>query len=573
MRKPILLLFFVLGFFSILAQTLILREFIISFGGNELGIGAFYFFWLLWVGIGALATLTVLRKFLFEHFFTLLALYPLLAFLEIFICIGLRGVAGVSWWEFFSFERVFIYLFFLTSFISVFTGVIFTLDALWLKKVKEDSTSSVISVSYIFEALGSFVAGCLVTFLIANLAHPILILLFGSILFSCAASWASIKVKKTTSAWVNLIFLGFLLLLVFSPQRLVNFSQELRMKNTLPQGKLIKEVYTPYQHIVLSRLPNQMVLLSNGEIASSYPEVVDADREAALFFAQADNPKRILIVGYGVENTIKSLLKFPVKEITYIIKDKVYYDYVHQNLPSELKWALEDKRLKIVVQSPRFFLKDNNIKFDLALVYTSDPTNLVINSFFTKEFYALLKQNLTLEGVFATRITSAENFLGEEIRNYGSSLYFTLKEVFPKIVIVPGEINWFFAGSQTSSITEDPSLLESRIRSFLTRDFTFYPEVFRSMFIARRVSFIKEMYRDNPLFEKLKLINRDNQPLTFFLNLLVLARYSNSYLVQFFKSAQLAGVGIFLIPLIIFFFFRFLFLLKINRQLNYLLLF
>ncbi|UCG35622.1 MAG: FMN-binding protein [Candidatus Omnitrophota bacterium] len=565
MRKPILLLFFALGFFSLLAQTLILREFIISFGGNELGIGAFYFFWLLWVGIGALVTLTVLRKFIFERFFTLLALYPILAFIELFICINLRSVAGVSWWEFFSFERVFLYLFFLTSFISFFTGIIFTLDALWLKKIKEDSTASVISASYIFEALGSFIAGCLVTFLIANLAHPMLILHLGSIFFSFVASWASIRVKKTSSTWANAILLGVLIIFSFSPQKLVNFSQGLRMKNLLPQGKLVREVYTHYQHIILSELPNQTVLLSNGEIMSSYPEVVDADREAALFFAQADKPERILVFGYGVENTIKSLLKFPVKEITYIIKDRVYYEYVHQNLPSELRWALKDRRLKIIVGAPRQFLKDNKGEFDLALVYTSDPTNLVINSFFTREFYSLLEQNLTDRGVLATRITSAENFLGEEIRNYGSSLYYTLKDVFSEIVIVPGKTNWVFAGDKQSSVTEQPQVLETRVKKFLTRDFSFYPEVFRSMFLARRVSFVKEMYRDNPLFQKIKLINQDDQPLTFFLNLLVLARYSNSYLVHFFKSAQLVGVSIFLIPLIIFICLRFLFLLKIEN--------
>ena len=185
MKKASLFLFFALGFFSLLAQTLIIREFIVSFGGNELGIGLFYFFWLFWVGVGSLLTITVLGKFLYKHFLRLLLLYPFLAFIQIFLFISLKTAAGVSWWEFFTFEKVFLYLFIFTSFISFFTGIIFTLGALWFKSAQKDlDASGTIAFAYVFEALGSFVAGCVATILITKLIPPLVILLLAAIVFS-----------------------------------------------------------------------------------------------------------------------------------------------------------------------------------------------------------------------------------------------------------------------------------------------------------------------------------------------------------------------------------------------------
>ena len=111
MRK-IFLLFFGLGFFSLLSQTIIVRECIISFTGNELSLGLFFSFWLFWVGVGALITATFLGKLLYRRFLYILFLYPLCAFIEFFLFVTLRELAPLAWWEFFSLERASGYLFF-----------------------------------------------------------------------------------------------------------------------------------------------------------------------------------------------------------------------------------------------------------------------------------------------------------------------------------------------------------------------------------------------------------------------------------------------------------------------------
>ncbi|UCD15277.1 MAG: FMN-binding protein [Candidatus Omnitrophota bacterium] len=565
-RKAVLLLFFALGFFSILAQTLIIREFIVSFGGNELGIGLFYFFWLFWVGAGSLLVLTKLGRLLHKHFLKIAFLYPVIAFLEIVLFVSLRRLAHLYWWEFFSLERVFLYLLGFTALISFFTGIIFTVAVLWLKEVKEEETSSLVTRAYVFESLGSFAAGALVTLLIIKLVPPLVILIAASICFCCAGFIASIFFKKHIAAGLNVGLLIVLLAFIFMPQKAINFFDNLRAKNIFPEGKFLSQVYTPYQHLFVTKLKNQLVVLSGGEVVSSLPQVVDADKQSALFIAQNPSAKNILIFGIGAENLIASLLKFPVENITYCLEDKVYYDVIFNNAPAQIKSALTDKRLNVVFMPPRLLLRQSSGNpFDLVVVYTPDPSNLVLNAFFTKEFYQLLSNNLTQRGIFATRIISAENFIGSQLRNYGSSVYYTLREVFPKIVITPGKINWFLAGRKESLLVDDSRVLEERFEKIKPRLISFAPQAFASIFLKERVDFTKQMYVDNALFKKTKLINTDNKPLTFFLDILVMARYSQGALVKFFKGALFVGMFVFLIPVLVFLIARIYFLLRIEN--------
>ena len=454
-------LFFALGFFSLLTQTLIVREFIVSFGGSEFGIGLFYFSWLLWVGIGALATMSVLGKFLYRHFVRLLALYPLLALAALVGFVVLKRLSNVAWWEFFSFGRVIVQLLLLNAPVSVGTGVLFTLGIQRMRCADEADLTHVISISYSLEALGSFASGIIVTLLISRFVHPLIVLPIGTIVFATVALSCSIGSRDNLGIAFNVVPLAFGCLVLLAPDSAVGIFQRLRMNSLLPKATLIVERYTPYQHLVIADLPTQRVVLSNGSILGSYPEVVDADRDSALIVSQALLPKKVLVLGAGAENLIASLLKYPVEAITYCVQDKAYYASLQQALPSDLRRTLLDPRLRVVFDAPRSFVSDLASsrqladRYDLVVIHTTDPSNLVVNALFTREFYALVESALQTRGVLATRISAAENYIGEEISNYGSSLFHTLRAVFDRIVVVPGTVNWFFAGGKNSPLTED----------------------------------------------------------------------------------------------------------------------
>ena len=68
-----------IGFGSIVSQILLIREFIVSFYGNELSIGIILTGWLIWIGIGSAAGNRLLKTNLntSQCFFFLIAITPI----------------------------------------------------------------------------------------------------------------------------------------------------------------------------------------------------------------------------------------------------------------------------------------------------------------------------------------------------------------------------------------------------------------------------------------------------------------------------------------------------------------
>jgi len=565
-RFSILLLFFGLGLLSFAFQTLIVREFIIAFGGTELAIALFFFFWLFWVGAGSFLASKLPEEFLTRHFIKTLFIYPLAACAQIVLFFNLRPIAGVNSWELFTYAKVLPFVFIFTALISGFTGIIFTSGSLWLNQEGKAEAGKAITLAYSVEALGSFLAGILVTLFFIKSAGPAIIAVGACLFFTFSIIFLSLVFRKKISLAVAVAAALIFLSGAVKISKIDSGLSSCRL-SWLKGAKFQKEVYTPYQHLFIVSRQNQTVVFSDGQILTAIPEDIDSEKDAALLMAQAKLPKNILVFGYGAENLIRTLLKFSVTSVTYCFPDRGYYEAV---AAANLK---PDARLHLEVISPRLFLKNNTVKFDLAIVHTPDPSSLAINSFFTGEFYALLKNSLAAAGVLATRVTGAEDYAGSERRNYGSSIYYTLKNTFDDIVIIPGETNWIFASPEKNLLTDDPLILAGRLKEFIPPGFSFLPDNFSRSLAPERAEFTRSLYIDNPLFKGRGLINRDNKPLTFFLNLLVLGRYENSPFSGVVRDIFYRGISLVVIPVVIFFLARLAFLFSCGhrriRRLNF----
>ena len=298
---------------------------------------------------------------------------------------------------------------------------------------------------------------------------------------------------------------------------------------------------------------------------SSIPDAIDADAQSALFFAQANRPRDIVIFGLGAENIIASLLKFDIDKITYVVEDRTYYETVYKNIPDEHRAFFDDPRLDVVFDPARTFLKYNRRQFDIAIVYCAVPSSLIANSFFTRDFYLLLKESIKDGGVIATQISGSENYISQEASAFGSSLFYTLRDIFPRLVITPGTVNWFFAGSDNSPLSDDPERLKDRLAGHLPESSSFDIDSFRGIFLPDRVEFVRNSYADNSFFKQRRLLNTDLNPRTFFLNLVVIATRGSPFVVNILKNIFSAGFLFFLVVVLIFFGARLWFLHSIEN--------
>jgi spermidine synthase len=181
------------------------------------------------------------------------------------------------------------------------------------------------------------------------------------------------------------------------------------------------------------------------------------------------------------------------------------------------KKALDDPRVGVFFQDGRYFIKQGGEPYDMVIVNLPDPSTAMLNRFYTLEFFQEVQRRLAKGGVLVTGITASDNYLGEEVGMYASSLYHTLKKVFPNIIIAPGFKNYFFATASAHVITADPALLSERYQSrHIVSDY-FTPYHFSMLFPEDRASFFAtEMERKSPV-----QINTDAWPITYYYNLVL----------------------------------------------------
>ncbi|MBU1692909.1 MAG: hypothetical protein KKC51_02985, partial [Verrucomicrobia bacterium] len=152
---------FSLGFFALVAQSLLFREFFSVFEGNELGFGCFFSSWLLWVGAGALVARSLTRAVhKLTDFFEWLPLVYLPAFiLQLHLVQHARMLAGVQPFELFPLAKMFPVAMLANAPVSFVTGLLFTIACAWLSGAGGLPPARV----YFFEALGGGAGGVAVT--------------------------------------------------------------------------------------------------------------------------------------------------------------------------------------------------------------------------------------------------------------------------------------------------------------------------------------------------------------------------------------------------------------------------
>ncbi|MDP8253963.1 MAG: 4Fe-4S binding protein [Candidatus Kaelpia aquatica] len=552
MKKNIYkIIFFALGAFTIISQTILLREYLISFKGNELSIGIFYASWFLWIAIGA--TLTRKYQKISKLFPLLLKFYPFLAIFQFLLFRFFRPLASIEPWELFPLQKAIPLSILFNGPLSLFTGILFTSGCQLLKKYKQ-SFKNTISDAYIFESLGSVAAGILVTLLLINLFPTTTILIACCLFFAIIVSLESIYRKsKTGRALSSLSLILFSLFFIYQ-RPLEKHLNDICFKQIIPDAELIETINTPYQQISIAKYREKIIVLSNGEIIQTLPDKISSEESVSLFVAMSDMPKDILILGEGFENQIKTFLDFNIRKIVNIYKDNDYFNFIKKHAPPEINKIFKDERVKFIFKDPRNYVKEQRDRYDLIIINEPEPSSAYTNKLYTKEFYRLLKYSLKDSGNIAVRIASAENFLSKELKNYGSSIYHTLQSEFEKIMLVPGDNLWFFAGSKNSNITQSADELYERGLAYIPDDYTFSPESFYSLIDKDRVEFIENSYLQNNIYNF--LINSDKRPLSYFLNLLVLTEYSGFKITQTMRLLFVYGFPLFAIAILIFFILR-----------------
>lgn len=175
-----------------------------------------------------------------------------------------------------------------------------------------------------------------------------------------------------------------------------------------PDGdyRIIKKIKSPIQKVALVEQDGYYFVYANGSEMFSTEEGEDKYAEALVHvpMAVAQKRERVLIIGSGGGISTREALRYPeVKELTAVDIDPTIMD-LGKNLEPIVRFnkgALNNPKVRTVVQDGRIFLENSSEKWDVIIIDIPEPSNLCpdLGRLFSIEFYNIVKEHLEPEGV------------------------------------------------------------------------------------------------------------------------------------------------------------------------------
>jgi spermidine synthase len=481
---------FLLGFLALSFQIYLLREFSVHFYGNEITFGFILSSWLLWGGLGSLLAPKIswdISRLPYIYYFVILMFPVCLILLRFsrFILQTLPGeITGITPMLFFSLM--------LSLIISFPLGATFVFNALLLK--------GNVSQVYLMESLGSAVAGLAVYFLfIPAFSNWQATAIIGGLVSLAVFQY---QLDRKTAVYLLFILLFLAAFWAFDLPSQKIYWQPFEMTDSKD---------TPFGKLQVIQTKETLSLYNNTLLNYSFPNLASSEESIHFALLQRPQAEKILLIGGGAGGSLRQILKYPNAHVDYVEIDPEIIRLSLKHLPQLERDALEDPRVEIYFRDGRRFLKTSPGNYDVIILNLPDPSTAQLNRFYTKEFFSRVKQKLNANGIFSFRVSSAENYISHELQDFLASLYFTLKEVFHEIAIVPGDANIFLASSDPISL--DHQELAQKIDQLnLNNSYVSSHSLF-SRLSPLRVGLLREK-----LEQGRKSINLDLIPISYYYN-------------------------------------------------------
>jgi len=521
---------FVSGFTAVVAQTLIIREALALFGGNELVSGIILSFWLIWGGVGSIIFSSLRLRY--DSLKVFVRLLSILCFLLVFSLCFIRiapRIFALPIGEVIDLGKM--------TLIAVLTlaPTCMVFGALFPAAARILPPENV----YLIEGLGAFLGGVVVSFLLIQILPP-----FGIMLVSVVVL---ISVALLIDKRIRLLFIPLLLLVVLFRIDVVEFYFR---KMQMAGQDLVGLRESKYGVVAVTKSADQFNFYTNGLYDFSYPDLFTSEEAVQYAMLLHVEPRNVLLVGGGIGNSISQVLKHPsIQRVTYVELDPMLFEMGAEYLGECLHG--KDK-LTVIFGDARYHVKNSSMYYDVIIVNLPDPMNAQINRFYTEEFFAEAKRILNPEGVLSVRITAPPNIISPLFGQLLNTVRHSLSLSFDHIVALPLTKTAFIATDykiESSDITET---LSSRIK-----DRNLELSYVKQYYFDYDLSQEKLDYLDARIKESKGYTNSDLKPVCYYFTSILWGGIVSENLRKAFVALFGLPPVFFLLPLVsVFFFYR-----------------
>ncbi|MGA2090549.1 MAG: hypothetical protein ABSH12_03705 [Endomicrobiales bacterium] len=425
MRKfSIALIFGFSGCISVISQTLLFREMLVAFQGNELSIGILLSSWLLgttagsWLG-GRFKKKVSPAAGLRNPLIVAAILLPIVFFAVRFARPLVSTIPGMG----LSLGTLFGFSLMLFVPLSMTFGFQF-------------GCTRHIKTAFLFEAAGYLAGGLIFTYLMLPLDNAVMMLLcvcLSTALFTLIMNLVS---AMPDTRWGTLISTVLIIVLPGFFLLAQSIDTATLSRGEYPGCTIVASHYSPYGHTVIAERNAERYVFSNGIPLTSFPDddAVFSESFAYIPYLFHHHPKTVLVIGSAAP-ILSYLEREPIEKITYIENDSFLAKSLNPTFGA-------------VITDARTFLSSSPLeRFDLIYINLPYPTSASLNRYYTVEFFLIAKRALNQSGVIAFKAPGSLVYLDPIMTGLNYSLWATAHAVFSDVRIVPGDDNIFIASS------------------------------------------------------------------------------------------------------------------------------
>lgn len=522
--RKILSLAFSLGVFSCMSQLVLVREVMSAFGGNELVLVFLLAGWLGGVAAGA----SGMFRFLHDRAQKAPGLLGAAGILLLFLFCSIRLTRvwlGIPPGEIMDAVQTGWLSALSVLPLSVLYGAVFTA----LTRESKNSIGQGAGRLYAIEALGFVLGGILLSGLLWLSADPFFILAL-----LAASHWI-------LSAWVcahrgRAVMLAGILILFLAGGG-AGRAREYLLAAEWPQFFVLASEDSLLGRVTVVQREEQVSLFENGILSYSSGDQRSAEDSVHYALLSHRGPKRVLLVSGGPD-AIWEALRHPGVRVDYVEMDPLSLRLARRFF-SGAEAVLGDPRVQIYSGDGRRIVKAARDRYDAILVNVADPVTLLLNRYYTQEFFEEALRAMKEGGVLSVSVSSSENYVNRENQKLLQLTSSTLRRVFSDVHFVPGGRVIFLASSFGQGLVLDEDELSRRLNERGLKTQYVQPYYFSDRLSPRRREQMAGLLQD------VRQVNTDARPRGLVAALVFFSTHFNSGfagLMEFFGDPRTSGV-------------------------------
>ena len=218
---------------------------------------------------------------------------------------------------------------------------------------------------------------------------------------------------------------------------------------------------SPYARITVTALAGQISVFENDAL-SFETEGTEAELFAHLAALQHPDPRRILLLGGGIDGTIRELLRHRPARIDWVELDRVLIAMTRRHLPDGIQASLATPPSTSSWPIRAASCGKAVARYDLILIGMPEPSSGQANRFYTREFFRECAGRLAPDGIVALRLPTPENLWTPHLIRRTASIRHALASVFPNVLALPGTTTVITASP--APLPRSPEILSGRLR-------------------------------------------------------------------------------------------------------------